>query len=127
MKNKSLISLSGSFFPLYSFCHLAYFIWGKKIISKTLLCISWSKGGWRSYICIPSGAQKHLIAHTKGELQARLRNFLCTKTILKTVKNSQSVKRLNIQSLLSLKLLYLMSLNILLQILKLLLEFFSFK
>ena len=52
----------------------------EKIISKFWTSISWSKDRWRSYICIPSGAQTHIIAHTKGEPQARLSNpCLCRK------------------------------------------------
>ena len=57
----------------------------KKIISKLWMSISLSKDRWRSYICIPSGAQTHIIAHTKGEPQARVSNpfFVQKKTILK--------------------------------------------
>ena len=39
-----------------------------KVVSKFWMSISRSKERWRSYICIPSGAKIHIIAHTKEEL-----------------------------------------------------------
>ena len=51
--------------------------------------IPWSKDRWRIYICIPSGAQTHIIAQTKGEPQAGLSNpFLCRKKLhFKTIQS----------------------------------------
>ena len=73
----------------------------KKIISKFWTSLSWSKDRRRSYICIPSGAQTHILAHTKVELWARPSNaFLCRKPFLKLSKAFQSLVRLKIQSLL---------------------------
>ena len=60
----------------------------EKIISKFQTSISWSKERWRSYICIPSGAQAHMMTHTKREPHGQLRDpFLCRKTILETFKS----------------------------------------
>ena len=56
------------------------------------MAISWSKDRWKSYICIPSGAQTDIIAHTKGDPEA-------VKIFEKLLKASQSLIRLNIQSL----------------------------
>ena len=60
----------------------------EKIISKFQTSISWSKERWRSYICIPSGAQTYMMTHTKREPRGRPRDpFLCRKTILETIKS----------------------------------------
>ena len=58
--------MSGRFFFVFSI----YFVIGpisykKKLISKFWMSISRSKERWRSYICIPSRAQTHIIAHTQ--------------------------------------------------------------
>ena len=95
--------MSGRFilFNFYSFCHLAYFIL-KFFLSKFCTSISWPKNRWRSYICIPSWAKTHKIAHTKEEPPARLNNsfFVQKKTnIFILSKASQSLIRSNIRSL----------------------------
>ena len=60
----------------------------EKIISKFQMSISWSKERWRSYICIPSGAQTHMMTHLKREPRGQLRDpLLCRKTILETIKS----------------------------------------
>ena len=87
LKNNNLTSLSGRFLVF-----LIYFFIGpisyQKSSLKFWMSISRSKDCWRSYICIPSGAQTHIIAHTKGRPWARLSNpFLCRKTVLKTIKS----------------------------------------
>ena len=77
--NNNFKSMSGRFFCFLLILSLGLFHI-EKIISKVWTSISWSKDRWRSYICIPSGAQTHIIAHTKGEPRARLSNpFLCRK------------------------------------------------
>ena len=60
----------------------------EKIIPKFLTSLSWSKERWRSYICIPSGAQTHMMTHTKREPRGQPRDpFMCRKTILETIKS----------------------------------------
>ena len=106
-----------------SFCHINI----KKIFSKFHMAISCPNMGDKGDNCIPSGAQTHIIAHTKGEPRARLSNpFLCQKIILKTIK-SFSISDQDKDHLFSNKLLHQMRLNIVLQIFKLLLNIFLFK
>ena len=96
LKDNNFISMSGRFL-----CFL-FILWlgllhTQKVISKFWMYTSWSKERWRSYICIPSGAHTHILAHTKGEPWARLSNpFLCRNTISQLSKASQSPIRLNI-------------------------------
>ena len=64
----------------------------KKNISIFWMSVSWSKGLWRSYISIPSGAKTHVLAHIKGEPRARLSTpFLCR---FKKKKNYQKLLNL---------------------------------
>ena len=62
-----------------------------KIISTLETSISCSKDRWRSYICIPSGAQTHIIACTlKGSREQGGATPFCAEKPFKkkTIKNS---------------------------------------
>ena len=88
--NLFLIDVSHFLFVFYS---IFYFF---KSLKRKLTSLCCSKDCWRGYMCTPSWAQTHMIAHTKGEPRARLSNpffflfFFCRKPILKTI-NSFSI------------------------------------
>ena len=66
--NLFLIDVSHFLFVFYS---ILYFF---KSLKRKLTSLCCSKDCWRGYICTPSWAQTHMIAHTKGEPRARLSN-----------------------------------------------------
>ena len=70
----------------------------KKIFKNFLTSLSWFNYREISYICIPLGAQTHMMTHTNIDRRARPRNpFLCRKkTFYKQWKSSQSLIIINI-------------------------------
>ena len=56
------------------------------------MSISLSNDNYKSYICIQSGVQTHLMNHTKKEQRARPRNPLFVQNTKKNKKNDRNYK-----------------------------------